>query len=84
MAQFNALRPLAQRAAEVECALWFHDAIYDVHAHDNEQRSARWASQALVAAGVDADTVARIDAPDPGYTAYGTASAGRPAIAGGH
>jgi predicted metal-dependent HD superfamily phosphohydrolase len=47
----------------VEAALWFHDAIYDPRAGDNEDRSAEWARRALAELGIRpvvADDVARL------------------------
>jgi predicted metal-dependent HD superfamily phosphohydrolase len=47
----------------VEAALWFHDAIYDPRAVDNEARSAEWARRALAELGIPstvADDVARL------------------------
>jgi predicted metal-dependent HD superfamily phosphohydrolase len=49
---------LAVRAAEVELALWFHDAVYRSWRRDNEQRSAALAADLLRAAPVE--TVERI------------------------
>ena len=47
----------------VEAALWFHDAVYNTRAGDNEARSAEWARRALAELGVPsavADDVARL------------------------
>jgi predicted metal-dependent HD superfamily phosphohydrolase len=55
-------RSHAKRPAEVALALWFHDAIYDVHRHDNEERSAAWARQALLDAGAPREAAGRVHA----------------------
>ena len=54
------IRPLARYPAEVELALWFHDAIYDVKRHDNEEKSADWARASAAAAGVSAEACERV------------------------
>lgn len=61
LAAFEPLRGLAPHPAEVEAALWFHDAIYDVHRADNEEQSARWACDALEAAGVTNEVAGRVE-----------------------
>jgi predicted metal-dependent HD superfamily phosphohydrolase len=50
-ARFDLLRDSAVHAAEIEIALWFHDAIYDVTRQDNERQSAQWAKRAALEAG---------------------------------
>lgn len=57
---FDGVRWLAARPAEVEAALWFHDAVYDLNRHDNESRSADWAQRALLEGGVPAEAADRV------------------------
>jgi predicted metal-dependent HD superfamily phosphohydrolase len=59
-AALDALRPGGTDVTAVELALWFHDAIYDVHRHDNEERSAAWAASSLVRAGVPQTMVDKV------------------------
>ncbi len=62
IAWFEREKDAAERPAEIALALWFHDAVYDVHAHDNEERSAEWARDALTAAGVSVGAAGRVHA----------------------
>jgi predicted metal-dependent HD superfamily phosphohydrolase len=59
-AALDALRPGGADATAIELALWFHDAIYDVHRHDNEERSAAWAASCLARTGVPQTLVDRV------------------------
>jgi predicted metal-dependent HD superfamily phosphohydrolase len=59
-AHVDAVPKLVQHPEEIAIALWFHDAIYDVHRHDNEAQSAAWAQRALTDAGVGHEACDRI------------------------
>ena len=60
LAAFDDAQVVADHPHAVEMALWFHDAIYDVKGHDNEQRSADWARDALLAAGVPGESARHV------------------------
>jgi predicted metal-dependent HD superfamily phosphohydrolase len=59
----TAVDELADEADDIEAvqlAAWFHDAVYDVRAGDNEEESARLAERELALAGVQATRVANV------------------------
>lgn len=60
--QLDRVQHLAEHPREVELALWFHDAVYDVKAKDNEERSAAWAVRELSASGVASEVITHIEA----------------------
>jgi predicted metal-dependent HD superfamily phosphohydrolase len=51
--EFDRARTLARHPLAVEAAIWFHDAIYDSRAKDNESRSAELAAKFLQSAKAD-------------------------------
>ena len=60
LALFEEFQHLAANPHEVELAIWFHDAVYDVKAKDNELKSAEWARAALEGAGVSKEKSQRV------------------------
>jgi predicted metal-dependent HD superfamily phosphohydrolase len=59
-AHLDSVRSIAERPAEVELALWFHDAIYKTSKKDNEERSAEWARDSALAGGLSNEQADRI------------------------
>lgn len=60
---FDVGRHLADRPSEAELAVWFHDAVYDPRAGDNERKSAEWAGSVIRRAGLSgmvAESVERL------------------------
>jgi predicted metal-dependent HD superfamily phosphohydrolase len=51
--EFDQARELASRPAEVELALWFHDAVYRSWRRDNEAQSAALAGELMRAAPIE-------------------------------
>lgn len=51
---------LAAHPGEVALALWFHDAVYQTQAKDNEARSADWAVAVVRGQGLPADIAERV------------------------
>ena len=62
MAHFEAVPSLPEHPGEVQIALWFHDAIYELRSSQNELQSADWARTELLSAGVPADAAQRVHA----------------------
>ncbi len=60
LALWTRWRGLCPRPGEVAIALWFHDAVYDPKASDNELNSAAWAARSLARTGVDSDAAQRV------------------------
>ncbi|MDZ4753376.1 MAG: GNAT family N-acetyltransferase [Phycisphaerae bacterium] len=58
--RIGTVRHACEHSAEIELALWYHDAVYDTRARDNEERSAELVAQVMRAAHVDEDATARV------------------------
>lgn len=58
--ELDSARSLAKSPDIVEAAIWFHDAIYDPRAKDNEEQSAALAETTLTTAGVVPAVVSQI------------------------
>lgn len=57
---FDRCQFLADCPPAIELAIWFHDAIYDPHRSDNEQKSAEWAEDVIGRSGLDRDLGAKV------------------------
>jgi predicted metal-dependent HD superfamily phosphohydrolase len=60
LARWSRWSSQAEQPGEVALALWFHDAVYEPRANDNEIRSAAWGARVMTQAGVDVGAVQRV------------------------
>jgi predicted metal-dependent HD superfamily phosphohydrolase len=60
LAAIDLLAGEADDVDAVRLAAWFHDAVYDVRASDNEERSAKLAETALASSSLAPDRVAEV------------------------
>ena len=56
----NTLKSLAINFTAIEMAAWFHDVIYDPQANDNEEKSAKFASDSLISFNIPQATIDRV------------------------
>jgi predicted metal-dependent HD superfamily phosphohydrolase len=59
----NQLAPAGSDSTAMQLAIWFHDVVYDTHAHDNEEQSAELAREIISGLRVPEnliETVARL------------------------
>jgi predicted metal-dependent HD superfamily phosphohydrolase len=55
LAEFDSARDLIHQPMAVELAIWFHDAVYDTRAQNNEERSGELAKRWIANAGGTAE-----------------------------
>lgn len=60
LVHLDRVRQQVDRVDEIEIALWFHDAIYDPRARDNEAQSADWAGRCLQEFGINSAAIDRV------------------------
>jgi predicted metal-dependent HD superfamily phosphohydrolase len=60
LAEFDGARNLVRQPEAVEAAIWFHDAVYNPRASDNEEQSAALARRCLGGAGVSTGLLDRV------------------------
>lgn len=60
LARFDTAKHLVDDADAVELAIWFHDAVYDTHAADNERQSADLAAKLLGSLGLEPRRIDRV------------------------
>jgi len=58
--ELDEVRALAEHPNEVELAIWFHDAIFDPKARDNELQSAGLAAEILSALGASSERIENV------------------------
>ena len=57
---FDEAADLAVKPGEVELAIWYHDAVYEIGVDSNELKSAYLAERAMTSAGCDRDAIGRV------------------------
>jgi len=60
LSEFDSVKDLLENPHETELALWFHDAIYDTKAKNNEEESAELAVLSMQSLGISNDKAQRV------------------------